>query len=106
MPIWHVLTHLGKKLSASSNTTVSPSSRQDYQGKPGRLLVAIPEGRKGVVRLTDSSDLIVQEDAVSVDGTAIPSGTEVLVVLVRKHDVVVMISPVSLLKSDEEEEQC
>lgn len=76
-------------------------SRQDYEGKSGKLIVAIPEGRAGVVRLRDATGATAQETAVSFDASAIPDGVWVLIVQVRKYDVIVVLSPVQF---DEEGE--
>ena len=92
MPTWRTRKKLvppGKPADTSR-----PQSRHDYEGKPGKLIIAIPEGKTGVVRLRDATGATVQETAVSLDGAAIPDGAWVLIVQVREYDVIVILSPV------------
>lgn len=99
MPFWRTRKRVTP--AGSSTDTSTPHSRQDYEGKLGKLIVAIPEGRTGVVRLQDATGATVQETAVSLDGSAIPNETWVLIIQVRKYDVLVVLSPVQLEEGEE-----
>ena len=68
-------------------------SREQYVGSRGQVTLGIRSGETGLVRIIDPNGTPVIEFATTSDGSALPAGTDVLVVDVTERHVVVDPDP-------------